>query len=343
MQTPANPPDASLEPSGPPAGDAIDDAMIEVRDLTHYYGPMPAVENVNFTVRRGEILGFLGPNGAGKTTTMRILTGYMPPTRGSVSLDGYDVVEKSLEVRKRVGYLPESVPLHTDMTVTAYLKYMGTLRRMNGRRIRRRIDDVIDVCRLGDYHKTLIGKLSKGFRQRVGIAQAILHEPEVLVLDEPTIGIDPIQVVETRGLIQELGREQTVVLSSHILPEVSMICERVLIIHEGHIVAADTPNNLAQHLRGVDQLEVEIGGPPAEVLPVLRAISGATEVTHHPRPGVNAYRIKYQEGLDLRDDISRTVIGNGWSLLSMQVSSMSLEEIFLRLTTSESDDDEGWE
>ena len=315
------------------------ETMIEVRDLTHYYGPTPAVENVNFDVRRGEILGFLGPNGAGKTTTMRILTGFMPPTRGSVSLGGYDVVEKSLEVRKRVGYLPESVPLHTEMTVTSYLKYMGTLRGMSGRRIRPRIDDVIDVCRLGDYSKTLIGKLSKGFRQRVGIAQAILHEPEVLVLDEPTIGIDPIQVVETRSLIQDLGREQTVVLSSHILPEVSMICERVLIIHEGHIVAADTPNNLAQHLRGVEQLEVEVGGPPAEVLPVLRSVDGATEVTHHPRPGVNAYRVKFTEGRDPRDEISRALVSNGWSLLSMQMSSMSLEEIFLRVTTSEDETD----
>ena len=313
------------------------DAMIEVRDLTHYYGPMPAVENVNFTVQRGEVLGFLGPNGAGKTTTMRILTGFMPPTRGTVTLGGYDVVEKSLEVRKRVGYLPESVPLHTEMTVTSYLKYMGTLRGMRGRRVKSRIDDVIDVCRLQDYSKTLIGKLSKGFRQRVGIAQAILHEPEVLVLDEPTIGIDPIQVVETRSLIQDLGREQTVVLSSHILPEVSMICERVLIIHEGHIVAADTPNNLAQHLRGVEQLEVEIGGPPAEALAALRGIDGATEVTHHPRPGINAYRVKFREGRDLRDEISRTVVSNGWSLLSMQMSSMSLEEIFLRVTTSEDD------
>ena len=250
------------------------------------------------------------------------------------------MVEKSLEVRKRVGYLPESVPLHTEMTVTSYLKYMGTLRRMNGRRIRSRIDDVIGLCHLEDYHKTLIGKLSKGFRQRVGIAQAILHEPEVLILDEPTIGIDPIQVVETRNLIQDLGREQTVVLSSHILPEVSMICERVLIIHEGHIVAADTPGNLAQHLQGVEQLEVEIGGPPAEVLPVLRMVEGATEVTHHPRPGVNAYRVKFREGYDLRDEISRTVVSNGWSLLSMQISSMSLEEIFLRLTTSEDDYEE---
>ena len=333
----------AIESNGQADVTAVDspaeDAMIEVRDLTHYYGPMPAVENVNFTVRRGEILGFLGPNGAGKTTTMRILTGFMPPTRGAVTLDGYDVVEKSLEVRKRVGYLPESVPLHTEMTVTNYLKYMGTLRGMSGRRIRTRIDDVIDVCRLGDYRKTLIGKLSKGFRQRVGIGQAILHEPDVLVLDEPTIGIDPIQVVETRGLIQELGREQTVVLSSHILPEVSMICERVLIIHEGHIVAADTPNNLAQHLRGVEQLEVEIGGPPSEVMAALRGIEGATEVTHHPRPGINAYRVQFREGADLRDEISRTVINRGWSLLSMQVNSMSLEEIFLRLTTTETDEE----
>ncbi len=311
------------------------DTMIEVNDLTHYYGPTPAVENVNFTVRRGEVLGFLGPNGAGKTTTMRILTGFMPPTRGTVTVDGYDVVGDSLEVRRRVGYLPESVPLHTEMNVTSYLKYMGTLRRMNGRRMRTRIDDVIGLCRLEDYHKTLIGKLSKGFRQRVGIAQAILHEPDVLVLDEPTIGIDPIQVVETRSLIQDLGREQTVVLSSHILPEVSMICERVLIIHEGHIVAADTPNNLAQHLQGVELLEVEVGGPPAEVLPLLRSIEGVTQVTHHPRPGINAYRVKFLEGLDLRGDISRAVLDNGWNLLGMQISSMSLEEIFLRLTTSE--------
>ena len=325
--------------AGTESAGAAGDAMIAVQDLTHYYGPMPAVENVNFTVRRGEILGFLGPNGAGKTTTMRILTGFMPPTRGRVTVDGYDVVEKSLEVRRRVGYLPESVPLHTEMTVNGYLKYMGTLRGMPGRRIRSRIDDVIGLCRLNDYYKTHIGKLSKGFRQRVGIAQAILHEPEVLVLDEPTIGIDPIQVVETRSLIQELGQAQTVVLSSHILPEVSMICQRVLIIHEGHIVAADTPNNLAQHLRGVEQLEVEIGGPPAEVLPTLRRVAGVTEVTHHPRPGVNAYRVKYQEGSDLRDEIARTVVSQGWSLLSMQVSSMSLEEIFLRLTTAESASD----
>ena len=309
--------------------------MIQATDVTHYYGPYPAIQDVSFDVRRGEVLGFLGPNGAGKTTTMRILTGFLPPSNGSVTLDGYDVVEKSLEVRKKVGYLPETVPLYTDMTVTNYLKYMGTLRGMPASRIPIRIGEVIDVCRLGDYRKTQIGKLSKGFRQRVGIAQAIIHEPEVLVLDEPTIGIDPIQVVETRSLIQELGREQTVVLSSHILPEVSMICERVLIIHEGRIVAEDTPQNLAQGLQGVERLEVEVGGPSAEVLPALQKIEGVTSVSHRNLQGRHTYMIQAQPGLDLRDDISREVIGNGWSLRGMQMMGMTLEEIFLRLTTQE--------
>ena len=311
------------------------DLMIQAMGLTHFYGPRPAIEEVNFGVKRGEILGFLGPNGAGKTTTMRILTGYMPPTEGKVTLADYDVVEQSLEVRKRIGYLPETVPLHTEMPVSSYLKYMGTLRGMPARQIKRRIGEVIEVCRLQDYHKTIIGKLSKGFRQRVGIAQAILHEPEVLVLDEPTIGIDPIQVVETRRLIQDLGKEQTVVLSSHILPEVNMICERVLIIHEGHIVAEDTPGNLAQRLQGVDQLQVEVGGPAQEVLSVLRRVPGVTEVTQRYNQGRNVYIVQVEQGKDLRDEISRAVVSNEWSLLSMQLVSMSLEDIFLRLTTHE--------
>ena len=309
--------------------------MIEVQDLTHYYGPYAAIEDVSFDVQRGEILGFLGPNGAGKTTTMRILTGFMPPTRGQVTLDGNDIVEQSLEVRKRVGYLPETVPLYTDMTVSNYLKYMGTLRKMPSRNIKRRIGEVIDVCRLGDYRNTLIGKLSKGFRQRVGIAQAILHEPEVLVLDEPTIGIDPIQVVETRRLIQELGQAQTVVLSSHILPEVSMICDRVLIIHEGRIVAEDTPSNLAERLQGTEHLEVEVGGPVPQVLSALRRVPGVTSVSHRSLQGRNLYSVQANQGEDLRDEVSRAVISNEWSLLSMQSVGMSLEEIFLRLTTHE--------
>jgi ABC-2 type transport system ATP-binding protein len=309
--------------------------MIQAEGLTHYYGPYPAIQDVNFGVRRGEILGFLGPNGAGKTTTMRILTGFMPPTRGTVTLDGYDVVEQSLEARRRVGYLPETVPLYTDMSVNGYLKYMGTLRGMPPKSIKARLDDVIGVCRLGDYRKTQIGKLSKGFRQRVGIAQAILHEPEVLVLDEPTIGIDPIQVVETRRLIKDLGKDQTVVLSSHILPEVSMLCDRVLIIDEGRIVAEDTPKNLAEGLQGVDRLEVEVGGPAAEILPVLKAVRGVNDVSHLNNNGRHTYTIQAQAGQDLRGAISQAVISNGWSLRGLQMVGMSLEEIFLRLTTHE--------
>lgn len=309
--------------------------MVEARDVTHFYGPYPAIQDVSFGVRRGEVLGFLGPNGAGKTTTMRILTGFLPPSRGSVSVGGFDVVERSLEARRRVGYLPETVPLYGDMTVGGYLRYMGTLRGMSGRRIRARLGEVVDVCRLGDYRGTQIGKLSKGFRQRVGIAQAIMHEPEVLVLDEPTIGIDPIQVVETRGLIRELGREQTVVLSSHILPEVSMICERVLIIHEGRIVAEDTPQNLAQGLEGVERLEVEVAGPSAEVLRALEGIWGVVSVGHRNLSGREVYLVQAEAGRDLRDDIAREVVGRGWSLRGMQLVGMSLEEIFLRLTTRE--------
>ena len=297
--------------------------MIQAEGLTHYYGPYPAIQDVNFGVRKGEILGFLGPNGAGKTTTMRIITGFMPPTHGTVTLDGYDVVEQSLEARRRVGYLPETVPLYTDMSVNGYLRYMGTLRGMPPKSIKSRLSDVVDVCRLGDYRKTQIGKLSKGFRQRVGIAQAILHEPQLLVLDEPTIGIDPIQVVETRRLIKELGNDQTVVLSSHILPEVSMLCDRVLIINEGRIVAEDTPKNLAEDLQGVERLEVEKG------------IRGVSDVTHVNNDGRHTYTIQAQAGNDLRDAISQAVITNGWSLRGLQMIGMSLEDIFLSLTTHE--------
>ena len=309
--------------------------MIQATGLTHFYGPQPAIDEVTFNVKRGEVLGFLGPNGAGKTTTMRILTGYITPTHGQVTIGGHDVVKDSLEVRKLVGYLPETVPLYTEMPVTNYLRYMGSLRGMNNRDLKRRIPDVIELCRLNDYSKTIIGKLSKGYRQRVGIAQAILHEPELLVMDEPTIGIDPIQVVETRRLIQDLGKQQTVVLSSHILPEVSMVCERVLIIHQGHIVAEDTPENLAQTLQGVDQLQVEINGPPREVTTALRNIEGVIDVNHRNHPDKEVYLVKSEEGLDLRDEISRVIVSNGWGLLSMQLMSMSLEDIFLRLTTDE--------
>ena len=309
--------------------------MIEVKDLTKWYGNYPAVEDVSFEVKKGETVGFLGPNGAGKTTTMRIITGFMPPTSGTAKVAGYDVVEQSIEARRYIGYLPETVPLYTDMTVQAYLSFMGTLRGMNPKRIKTRIDEVVGICRLGDYRKSLIGKLSKGFRQRVGIAQATLHEPQVLVLDEPTIGIDPIQVVETRNLIKDVGREHTIILSTHILPEVSMVCTRVLIINEGQIIAEDTPRNLAERLQGVEKVEAEIRGPEEQVTRALNGIRGVVSVSVMSDSDRSIYSVEAKRGLDLRSTISRVVISNGWGLLTIQLVGMSLEEIFLQLTTSE--------
>ena len=309
--------------------------MIEAKDLTKFYGSYPAIEDVSFEVRKGEILGFLGPNGAGKTTTMRIITGFIPPTSGTVSVAGYDIVDQSLEARKFIGYLPETVPLYTDMTVEGYLGFMGTLRGMNPKRIKVRTGETIDICRLGDYRKSLIGKLSKGFRQRVGIAQAILHEPEILVLDEPTIGIDPIQVVETRGLIKDVGKEHTIILSTHILPEVSMVCQRVLIINEGQIMAEDSPKNLAERLQGVEKVQVEVRGPEPEITKALKGVRGVVNVSHTSDGDRHTYTVEAKRGLDLRSTISRVVISNGWSLLTIQLIGMSLEEIFLKLTTTE--------
>ena len=239
--------------------------MIELDSVTKYYGTFPAITDISFRVEQGEVLGFLGPNGAGKSTTMKIITGFVPPTHGSCTVAGHDIVTESLEARRHIGYLPETVPLYSDMSVEDYLAFMGRIRGMTTEQLNRRIDDVIEICRLQEYFTTYIYKLSKGFRQRVGVAQAILHEPDVLILDEPTIGIDPIQVVETRELIRDLGGERTVIVSTHILPEVSTICERVIIIHEGQIVAIDRPENLATRLRGVERIEVDVLGPTREV------------------------------------------------------------------------------
>ena len=311
--------------------------MIEVNNLTKYYGDFPAIEDISFTVNKGEILGFLGPNAAGKTTTMRVLTGFMPPTSGSAKVAGFDVVDQSLEVRRRIGYLPETVPLYTEMTVTDYLDFMGRIRGMSKQWRRRRIDEVIGICRLEEYGKSLIGKLSKGFRQRVGIAQAVLHEPEVLIMDEPTIGIDPIQVVETRNLIKGFGGGHTVILSTHILPEVSMVCERVIIINEGQVVAIDRPENLSERLRGTERIEADIRGPFAQVMTALRDIPGVQEVTRTDREDVGSYSIESASGADLTEQISNLVFQRGWGLLRLQPVQMSLEEIFLRLTTTESD------
>ena len=309
------------------------DVMIEARDLTKYYGDFLAIEDITFQVEKGEIVGFLGPNGSGKTTTMRILTGYMPPSSGSAQIAGQDVLTSSLEARQQIGYLPETVPLYTDMPVGDYLSYMGKLRGLEQPRLGRRIDEVIDLVHVAHYRDTLISKLSKGYRQRVGLAQAILHEPQVLILDEPTIGIDPIQVVETRQLIKDLGREHTVLLSSHILHEVSTVCQRVLIIHEGTLVAEDSPANLAERLQATDRVEAEVRGPSREIVKAIGAIAGVADVRATGSGDARVYTVESAHGASVREEIANVVVQNSWGLLRLTPISMSLEEIFLRLTS----------
>ena len=310
-------------------------AMIQATGLTHYYGPHPAIQDVNFGVERGRNSRIPGAQRRWQdyhhANHHRLHAAY--PRCG---FPGRLRCGGTIAAGQEAHRLPsrDRPPLHRH-DGHRLPEVHGHPQGMSSKDINRRTSEVVDMCRLGDYRKSFIGKLSKGFRQRVGVAQAILHEPEVLVLDEPTIGIDPIQVVETRRLIQDLGKAQTVVLSSHILPEVSMICQRVLIIHEGRIVAEDTPANLAQRLQGVNRLEVEITGPREEVLPALRRINGVSEVTHRGGQGRDVYSVLAQGGQDLRDEISRAVVSSGWSLLSMQLVGMSLEEIFLKLTTQE--------
>ncbi len=311
--------------------------MIELDKITKYYGNFPAITDISFRVEKGEILGFLGPNGAGKSTMMKIITGFLPPTSGRVAVAGYDLATDSVEARRHIGYLPENVPLYTDMTIDDYLGFMGKIRGMSRDYIRKRISDVIGICHLEDYKSTLIGKLSKGFRQRLGIAQSILHEPDVLVLDEPTIGIDPVQVVETRQLIKDLAGEHTVIISTHILPEVSMICERVIIIHEGQIVAMDKPENLSARLSGTEHVELDVKGPQKDVSRALSAVDGVNEVaiTVSLGRGLFSYIVRANPGTELRGQLASTVVGGGWDLMRLQSIGMSLEEIFLRLTTTE--------
>ncbi|MBI4302197.1 MAG: ABC transporter ATP-binding protein [Chloroflexi bacterium] len=309
--------------------------MIETDKLCKYYGDFVAIEDITFSVKKGEILGFLGPNAAGKTTTMRILTGYLPPSSGTARVAGYDVIDHSLEARRRIGYMPETVPLYTDMTVYDYLNFYGALRGIDRKRKEKRINTVMGLCHLRDYADTLIGKLSKGFRQRVGLAQAILHEPDVLILDEPTIGIDPRQVVETRQLIKSFGGEHTVVLSSHILPEVSMICERVVIINEGRIVAIDRPENLSERLRGSERIQLDVRGPAAEVASRLRQVKGVLEVSWEKADGNFRFVVDARLGRDLREELAGVIVHQGWGLLGLQGLGMTLEDIFLQLTTKE--------
>lgn len=319
--------------------------MIKIEHMSKSYGPYPAVIDISFEVLRGEIVGFLGPNGAGKTTTMRVVTGFTPPTEGVVTVSGYDVVSHSLDVRRHIGYLPETVPLYLDMTVTDYLKYMGEIRGMNSSWVKERLPLVIEMVKLGEYRDTLVGRLSKGYRQRTGIAQAILHEPDVLIMDEPTIGIDPIQVVETRQLISDLGREHTLLLSSHILPEVSAICSRVLVINDGRIVADDDPDQLSDKLQHAERIEVSVRGVDAPAfISAMREISVVIDartdqrvsiVQRAERENFSPFIVDARPNNNASELVAKTVIYNGWGLSNLTPLPMTLEEIFLELTTEE--------
>ncbi len=320
--------------------------MIQVQDLTKYYGPYRALSDVTFTVNDGEIVGFLGPNGAGKTTTMRITTGYIPPSFGSVTVDSYDVVKQSLEVRKRIGYLPETVPLYTDMTPREYLNYMGRLRGMkDGRTRAARVDDVMEVTGIDNVSERLIGKLSRGYRQRVGIAQAMLHNPEVLILDEPTVGLDPRQIIEVRELIRELGKSHTIILSTHILPEVSMLCSRVIIVNRGRIAVDDTLANLEQQMASNDVLEVAVRGSAVEVQSLLASVAGVEtveplEAAVGDEAGIYRYRISGAPDSDHRAQIAAAIVGGGMELLELKAQRLTLEDIFVNITTRDDEEAE---
>jgi ABC-2 type transport system ATP-binding protein len=309
--------------------------LIEVQNLVKTYADKAAVKDVTFSVKPGEILGFLGPNGAGKTTTMRILTGYMPATSGTARVAGYDVFSDSIEVRKRIGYLPENVPLYLEMPVESYLTFVARLKGLPSKRIPERLDYVLDVCHISDVRERLIGKLSKGYRQRVGLAQALIHDPEVLILDEPTVGLDPKQINETRQLIRSLGGQHTVILSTHILPEVSMTCGRVVIISDGRVAAEDTPENLTRRLQGTDRIAVEAKAPRQELLNALKMVPGVTHVSAEDVDGHVRAEVEGTGKRDIRADLASAVVGKGWPLLELRSASMSLEEIFLQLTTRE--------
>jgi ABC-2 type transport system ATP-binding protein len=304
--------------------------MIRVEGLTKDYGSRRAIDNIYFDAGKGEILGFLGPNGAGKTTTMRILSGYMPPTAGKAEIAGFDIIEQSLEVRKRVGYMPETVPLYPDMTIFDYLKFMADLRRVPN--AEERIDEVLEMLNLDDRADGYIGNLSKGMRQRVGLAQAVLHEPEVLILDEPTIGLDPVQIIEVRNLIRELGRKHTVLLSTHILSEAQQVCNRVMIINKGRIVAEDTPERLQSRLTGSQRVALKIRGDSDGL---DRIISGLPGVNSLSEKGDGLFEFETSPGMDSRPEVARALVNAGFDLLEMKPVGLSLEEIFLQLTRDE--------
>ena len=310
--------------------------MIEVQHITKRYGRVTAVDDVSFRVERGEILGFLGPNGAGKTTTMRILTGYMPPTDGRATVAGYDVFTHPIEAKRRTGYLPETPPLYPDMTVREYLDFVAKIKGVPPKERKERVTTVMKRAHVDDMAARHCSKLSKGYRQRVGLAQALIHNPEVLILDEPTAGLDPKQIIETRDLIRSLAGDHTIVLSTHILPEVAQTCQRVVIISRGRVVAVDTPEGLTGRLKGAETMYVQMDAGGEDAVAALEQIPGVTRVvTADQRPGANGFEVESARGTDIRRDIARAIVTRGWGLMELRPMRMSLEEIFLQVTTEE--------
>src|ERR671932_734094 len=304
--------------------------MIEVDNLTKRYGDRIAIDRLTFRVEQGEVVGFLGPNGAGKTTTMGILTGYLPPTEGRASIAGHDLFRDSLGARRNIGYLPEGVPLYTEMTVASYLDHMARLRRVQDRRTA--VENAMNLVHIDDRAGDRIAKLSKGYRQRVGLAQALLHDPPVLILDEPTVGLEPRQIIEVRELIRELGSTRTVILSTHILPEVSQLCGRVVILNKGQIVAIDTPHELTARLQGAERIFLQVAQPDPAIVAQIHMLDGVREV---PPRAAGTFEVQCERGRDPRSDLAAMVVTQGWGLLELRSIGMSLEEVFLELTTQE--------
>jgi ABC-2 type transport system ATP-binding protein len=315
--------------------------MIKVEGLTKRYARTIAVDDISFEVQKGQIVGFLGPNGAGKTTTMRVLTCFLPPTAGTAQVAGFDVLEQALEVKKRIGYLPETPPLYPDMEVSEYLTFVGKLKGLAGADVPKRVNEVCDRCAITDVRMKLIGKLSKGYRQRVGLAQAILHNPDVLILDEPTSGLDPKQIIETRELIGSLAGDHTIILSTHILSEVEHSCERVIIINQGKLVAQDTVANLTNRLRGSESVALEITATNGnlnnnEVRQKLEQVAGVSRVVlKDTKDNRCAFEVESLQGRSVRADLARAVVSAGWDLQELRAVGFSLEDIFLQLTASE--------
>src|SRR6201981_4147144 len=316
--------------------------MISVKDLSKRYARNTAVDHISFEVEKGQIVVFLAPNGAGKTTTMRMLTCFLPPSSGTATVAGFDVIEVPLEVKKRIGYLPEAPPLYLEMQTAEYLTFVGKLKGLSGAELRQRVDTVCDRCAIGDVKNKLLGKLSKGYRQRVGLAQAIIHNPDVLILDEPTAGLDPKQINETRDLIKSLAGDHTIILSTHILPEVEQTCEQVIIINKGKLVATDSVNNLQSRARGAELVLVEVAGRNGTleatlVQSRLEQVSGVSRVLCKQQVDSCAqFEVESEKGRLARGDLARTVVECGWDLNELRPAAMSLEEIFLQLTESES-------